>query len=150
MNRSATIIIALYRLPRPRSSTYTNAGFPSISVVFSNPSSNRSGGKHVGLGRGALRGNVKPQAQDRPLVIDTPHATATVLGTQFILEANDHSSKLEVSKGIVEFESREHLRAWREHPRHAAAQQAGRERYYTEYSLQICEPLRESHFERDS
>jgi heme-degrading monooxygenase HmoA len=47
---------------------------------------------------------------------------------------------------VIEFESHEHLRAWREHPRHAAAQSAGRERYYTEYSLQVCEPVRNSRF----
>jgi ferric-dicitrate binding protein FerR (iron transport regulator) len=70
--------------------------------------SNRSTGKHVRLGRGALRGNVEPQAKDQPLVIDTPGATATVLGTQFILEANDQSSKLEVTQGSVRFDSRAH------------------------------------------
>ena len=47
---------------------------------------------------------------------------------------------------VIEFESAEHLRAWRTHPEHAEAQRVGRERYYTEYSLQICDPGRESRF----
>lgn len=50
---------------------------------------------------------------------------------------------------LVEFETAETLRAWREHPRHSAAQQLGRERFYESYSLQVCEPMRESRFERD-
>jgi heme-degrading monooxygenase HmoA len=47
---------------------------------------------------------------------------------------------------IVEFESPEHLRAWRQHPDHREAQRIGRERYYQEYRLHVAEPARESHF----
>jgi heme-degrading monooxygenase HmoA len=49
---------------------------------------------------------------------------------------------------LIEFESAEHLRAWRTHPEHAAAMRRGRERFYSEYHLQVTDPLRESHFER--
>jgi len=50
---------------------------------------------------------------------------------------------------LVEFETAEALRGWREHPRHVAAQQLGRERFYESYSLQVCEPMRESRFVRE-
>ena len=43
---------------------------------------------------------------------------------------------------IVEFESEETMRAWRMHPEHVAAQRAGRDKYYTAYSVQICEVIR--------
>lgn len=43
---------------------------------------------------------------------------------------------------IVEFESLETLEAWRHHPEHVAAQRLGRERYFSEYRIQVCEPLR--------
>ncbi len=49
---------------------------------------------------------------------------------------------------IIEFESLEHLEAWREHPQHLQAQQTGRERFYAEYTLHVCEPTRESRFKR--
>jgi heme-degrading monooxygenase HmoA len=49
---------------------------------------------------------------------------------------------------IVEFESEEAQRAWRMHPEHRAAQRQGRETYYDEYRLQICEVKRESSFKR--
>jgi heme-degrading monooxygenase HmoA len=49
---------------------------------------------------------------------------------------------------VIEFDSAEQLRAWREHPEHRAAQQLGRERYYEEYSLHVCMPERESLFRR--
>ena len=47
---------------------------------------------------------------------------------------------------LIEFESAEHLLAWRTHPEHVEAQRIGRESYYSAYSLQICDPVRESRF----
>jgi len=49
---------------------------------------------------------------------------------------------------VVEFESEETLLAWRRHPEHIQAQRKGRELYYSEYHLQTCEVLRESHYQR--
>jgi heme-degrading monooxygenase HmoA len=51
---------------------------------------------------------------------------------------------------IIEFESAEHLRAWREHPEHREAMRIGRERFYAEYTLQVAEPGRESRFEAEA
>ena len=47
---------------------------------------------------------------------------------------------------IVEFESEAAHRAWAEHPRHRAAQKLGREKFYAEYSIQICETRRSNRF----
>jgi heme-degrading monooxygenase HmoA len=49
---------------------------------------------------------------------------------------------------IHEWESAEHLRAWREHPDHAKAQALGRREFYEEYTLYACENPRESRFRR--
>lgn len=48
---------------------------------------------------------------------------------------------------IIEFETLEALHAWRDEPRHRKAQQLGRERFYSEYSLCVAEPIRESSFQ---
>ncbi|MGH9111958.1 MAG: antibiotic biosynthesis monooxygenase family protein, partial [Acidimicrobiales bacterium] len=40
---------------------------------------------------------------------------------------------------LVTFADAESQRAWREQADHRAAQRAGRDRYYAEYSLQVCE-----------
>ena len=48
---------------------------------------------------------------------------------------------------LIEFDSADHLAAWREHLDHRAAQQRGRDRYYTHYSVQICGELRASRFD---
>ena len=49
---------------------------------------------------------------------------------------------------IIEFRSAEELEAWRVHTEHRAAQNEGRERYFDEYSLQVCDLVRESRFKR--
>jgi heme-degrading monooxygenase HmoA len=50
------------------------------------------------------------------------------------------------SVSIVEFESQETLAAWRDHPEHRQAQAAGRERWFSEYRVTVCESVRESSF----
>jgi heme-degrading monooxygenase HmoA len=47
---------------------------------------------------------------------------------------------------IVEFEHEEGLRAWRTNPEHIAAQKLARQKYYSEYHVQVCTLDRESKF----
>jgi len=47
---------------------------------------------------------------------------------------------------IVEFDSHESLAAWREHPDHRAAQAAGRERFFAEYRITVCDAVRDYSF----
>lgn len=47
---------------------------------------------------------------------------------------------------IVEFEDEAALRAWTVHADHAAAKRTGRERFYSEYRVQICTTIRQSRF----
>ncbi len=49
---------------------------------------------------------------------------------------------------IIEFETAEQVAAWGAHAEHRAAQQSGRDVYYEEYSLQVCEQRRESRWQR--
>jgi heme-degrading monooxygenase HmoA len=48
---------------------------------------------------------------------------------------------------LIEFDSPAHLAAWRDHAEHRVAQEQGRSQFYSEYSLQICAIVRESHFD---
>jgi heme-degrading monooxygenase HmoA len=47
---------------------------------------------------------------------------------------------------IVEFASEETQAAWRDHPEHRQAQQLGRERFYSEFTIQVCRVERQSRF----
>lgn len=51
---------------------------------------------------------------------------------------------------VVEFESEAAHVAWREHPEHREAQRLGRERFYAEFQLQICTPVRRYGFVREA
>ena len=47
---------------------------------------------------------------------------------------------------IVEFEHEEGLRTWRTNPEHIVAQQLARQKYYGEYTVQVCTLDREAKF----
>lgn len=47
---------------------------------------------------------------------------------------------------LVEFATPDAQHAWRDLPAHRLAQEAGRDRFYAEYRLQVCEVVRESRF----
>ena len=45
---------------------------------------------------------------------------------------------------FVEFDSEESLKAWAIHPEHVEAKKLGRQRFFTEYRVQICNVIRDS------
>ena len=47
---------------------------------------------------------------------------------------------------IVEFESEETMRGWRNQAEHREAQELGRKLFYSEYRIQVCQPIREYSF----
>ena len=51
---------------------------------------------------------------------------------------------------IVEFDSEAAHTAWREHPEHREAQRLGRERFYAEFRIQVCTPVRAYGFVHES
>jgi heme-degrading monooxygenase HmoA len=44
---------------------------------------------------------------------------------------------------VIEFESEDALRAWREHPEHRKAQELGRTAFYAEFQIQVCSIIRQ-------
>lgn len=49
---------------------------------------------------------------------------------------------------IQEWESLEHLRAWRDHPAHAEARRRGREEFYENFTVYICDEPEKYEFVR--
>jgi heme-degrading monooxygenase HmoA len=47
---------------------------------------------------------------------------------------------------LVEFEDEESQINWSKNAEHLAAKQIGRQRFYSEYRIQVCSVVRESHF----
>ncbi len=48
---------------------------------------------------------------------------------------------------IIEFESHESVAAWRAHPEHRQAQRLGRERWFSEYRITVCDSVRDYSFD---
>jgi hypothetical protein len=65
--------------------------------------SRRSDGKRVKIQHGVVFADVAPQPPDRPMVLASPHAKTTVLGTSFSLAVGRDSTKLLVRQGKVTF-----------------------------------------------
>ncbi|HVA42296.1 MAG TPA: antibiotic biosynthesis monooxygenase [Acidimicrobiales bacterium] len=51
---------------------------------------------------------------------------------------------------IIVFDTTEHQEAWRDDPEHRAAQRRGRETFYAEYSISVCDERRRRSFPDDS
>jgi heme-degrading monooxygenase HmoA len=48
---------------------------------------------------------------------------------------------------VARFESHEALAEWRNHPEHQEAQQRGREKFFANYRIDVCEPVRSYEFD---
>jgi len=60
-----------------------------------------SQGKQLTLDIGSIEASVSPQPANRPLVVSTPTSEIKVLGTEFVLQATQTTSRLEVRSGRV-------------------------------------------------
>ena len=68
-------------------------------------------GKRLELARGSIFADVATQLEGQAMVLMTPHATATVLGTELSLTVSSNASRLEVLSGTVRLARREDERA---------------------------------------
>jgi ferric-dicitrate binding protein FerR (iron transport regulator) len=59
------------------------------------------GAKRIDLAAGTVVGRVTPQGAGRPMRLVTPHAQASVLGTEFTLTVSAQATRLEVAHGRV-------------------------------------------------
>ena len=42
---------------------------------------------------------------------------------------------------VVRFDSHDALQAWHDHPEHVAAQKRGRERFFSDYRIEVCDEV---------
>ncbi len=85
--------------------SWVQVGFrDGSSVTISGPSTlamTGSGLKQLHLERGSFSAQVQPQPPGQPMTVQTPAAMMTVLGTAFIVEAENASTRLDVTEGSV-------------------------------------------------
>ena len=79
--------------------------------------------------------------------LDAAHIAELAVAMPGFVSAKDFIADDGERLALIEFDSSDHLAAWRDHGEHRGAQQRGRDRYYSQYSLQICGELRASRFD---
>ena len=88
-----------------------------------------------------FRSHVRPDALEEygstaPAVLDL------ALGMPGLVDVKSFAAADGEQVTIATFADEESQRAWREHAQHRVAQRAGRDRFYADYTLQVCETVR--------
>ena len=87
---------------------------------------------------------VKPQADLEELGALNQKMGALVSKMPGFLTVKEFSAQDGELLVIAEFDSLEAVDAWKAHPEHIAAQRRGREEFFTEYQIQVCNVIRSS------
>ena len=82
-------------------STVSLTGLTAVTITDSAHGTTATKRKEMHLKHGRLCANVRQQPSDSPLLIRTPSAELTVLGTQFDVETESESTRLTVNQGRV-------------------------------------------------
>jgi heme-degrading monooxygenase HmoA len=93
-----------------------------------------------------FRSRLKPGADEAELTAMAERMYALGTAMPGFISYRDYQSADGESLSLVEFESLEALAAWRDHPEHRQAQEAGRARFFAEYRITVCQSVREHSF----
>lgn len=99
-----------------------------------------------------FRSRLRPELGDALTELSTLGARMYELASAMpgFLSYKDYAAEDGEYVSLVEFDTAEHLAAWRNLPEHVAAQQAGRERFFASYQIQVCQVIREYGFDHAS
>jgi heme-degrading monooxygenase HmoA len=93
-----------------------------------------------------FRSRLREDANLDELAVLYQHMYTLVTAMPGFMGVKDFQAEDGEAVAIAEFDTLEHLIAWREHPEHKAAQERGRKEFFKEYSTQVCTVARNSHF----
>jgi heme-degrading monooxygenase HmoA len=93
-----------------------------------------------------FRSRLREDANLAELTLLYERMYALVSAMPGFIRINDFQASDGEAVSIAEFDSLEHVTAWRDHPEHKAAQERGRREFFSEYSIQVCTTVRDSHF----
>lgn len=92
-----------------------------------------------------FRNRLRPEAQDAYAEL-APEIAALAQQQPGFLAMKTFTAADGERVTIAEFESDDAVAAWRAHAEHRVAQKRGRDEFYSEYRLQVCEVVRERTF----
>jgi heme-degrading monooxygenase HmoA len=92
-----------------------------------------------------FRGRLKPGIDKEYGAMDARMAELAATMPGFV-SYSPYSSADGEDVAVIEFESHESVAAWRAHPEHREAQRLGRERWFSEFRITVCETVRDYSF----
>jgi heme-degrading monooxygenase HmoA len=93
-----------------------------------------------------FRTHVKPQADLAKLNALNQEMGALVSTMPGFVSLKDFSAPDGEFLVLAEFESLDSVDAWKAHPEHLVAQRRGREEFFADYHIQVCNVLRTADF----
>ena len=97
-----------------------------------------------------FRTHVQPQADLEKLDALNQRMVALVSKMPGFFSLKDFSAQDGEFLVIAEFDSLKSVDAWKAHPEHLAAQRRGREEFFADYRIQVCNLIRTSDFTAES
>ena len=97
-----------------------------------------------------FRFHVNPQANLEELGVLIQKMGALVSEMPGFLAVKDFSAQDGEVVVIAEFDSLESIDAWKAHPEHVIAQRRGREQFFADYRIQVCNLIRTLEFTAES
>ena len=97
-----------------------------------------------------FRTHVKQQADLAKLHALNQQMVTRVSQMPGFLSLKDFSAQDGEFLVLAEFDSLEAVDAWKAHPEHLAAQRRGREEFFADYHIQVCNVIRTADFTAES
>jgi len=97
-----------------------------------------------------FRANVKLQADATKLQTLFEKMVALVSKMPGFLSIKDFSAQDGETLALVEFDSLASVDAWKVHPEHLVAQRRGREEFFADYRIQVCNLIRTNEFKAEA
>ncbi len=97
-----------------------------------------------------FRFHVKPQANLQEMDALSQKMGGLVSKMPGFLSFKDFSAQDGEAVVVAEFDSLESVDAWKAHPEHLTAQRRGREEFFADYRIQVCNVIRTLEFPRKS
>ena len=93
-----------------------------------------------------FRSRLRDEANVKELGVLYERLLSLVAEVPGFIAVKDFQAEDGEAVALAEFDTLEHVAAWRDQVEHKAAQERGRKEFFSEYRIQVCTVVRDYHF----
>lgn len=93
-----------------------------------------------------FRSRLRPDADMSALTVMGERMAALASAMPGFVAYKDFVSEDGENLTLVHFDSEEHLKAWAHEPEHRAGQERARREFFSDYQIEVCQPVRAYRF----